>query len=120
MAKALDCLVQVGAGQRRVFICGTMAELGPQSENLHRQLGKLVAQSGVEVLATVGDFADVVAEAAHANARNEDFEIFIFKNTNELCNNLSKLVQRDDIVLVKGSRSAKLEKAVQKLENLKF
>jgi UDP-N-acetylmuramoyl-tripeptide--D-alanyl-D-alanine ligase len=120
MANALDCLVQVGAGQRRVFICGTMAELGPHSEKLHRQLGQLVAKSGVEVLATVGDFADVVAEAAKTDARNEDFEIFIFKNTNELCNNLSRFVQRDDIVLVKGSRSAKLEKAVQKLENLKF
>jgi UDP-N-acetylmuramoyl-tripeptide--D-alanyl-D-alanine ligase len=120
MANALDCLVQVGVGQRRVFICGMMAELGPHSEKLHRQLGQLVAESGVEVLAAVGDFADVVAEAAHANARNEDFEIFIFKNTNELCNNLSRFVLRDDIVLVKGSRSAKLEKAVQKLDILKF
>ncbi len=120
MANALDCLVQIGAGHRRVFICGPMAELGPHSEEMHRQLGQLVAESGIEVLATVGDFADVVAEAAKTDARNEDFEIFIFKNTNELCNNLSRFVQRDDIVLVKGSRSAKLEKAVQKLDILKF
>jgi UDP-N-acetylmuramoyl-tripeptide--D-alanyl-D-alanine ligase len=119
MANALDCLVQVGAGCRRVFICGPMAELGLHSEEMHRQLGQLVAESGIDVLAAVGDFADVVAEA-HVNARNEDFEVFIFKNTNELCNNLSRFVQRDDIVLVKGSRSAKLEQAVQKLEILKF
>ncbi len=115
MANALDCLVQVGAGQRKVFICGPMAELGLHSEQMHRQLGQLVAKSGIEVLAAVGDFAEVVAEAARENSDNKDFEIFIFKNTNELCNNLSKFVQRADIVLVKGSRSAKLNKAVQKL-----
>ena len=120
MANALDCLSQVGLGHRRVFICGTMAELGTQSEKLHRQLGKLVAESGVDVLLAAGDFADVVAEAAKTSACDEDFEAFVFKNTNELCNNLSRFVQRDDIVLVKGSRGAKLEQAVVKLDVNKF
>ncbi|MHC5059966.1 MAG: UDP-N-acetylmuramoyl-tripeptide--D-alanyl-D-alanine ligase [Planctomycetota bacterium] len=120
MANALDCLVQVGTGQRKVFICGLMAELGPYSEQMHHQLGQLVADSGIEVLAAVGDFADVVARAAREKNGDKDFEIFLFKNTNELCNNLSKFVRRADIVLVKGSRSAKLNKAVQKLNFLKF
>jgi len=108
-----------------------MAELGPQSRNLHRQLGKLVAESGVEVLLAAGEYAEVVAEAALVSAEafavagktsacDEDFEAFIFKNTDELCNNLSKFVQRDDIVLVKGSRSAKLEKAVVELDVIRF
>jgi len=120
MVNALDCLSQVGTGHRKVFICGPMAELGTQSENLHHELGKVVAKSGVDVLAAAGDFAEVVAESARANSKNEDFEIFIFKNTNELCNNLSRFVQCDDIVLVKGSRSAKLEKAVVKLDVIRF
>jgi len=124
MANALDCLSQVGAGHRKIFICGTMAELGPQSRNLHRQLGKLVAESGVEVLLAAGDFADVVAEEAKRSPAprrgGEDFKAFVFKNTDELCNNLSRFVQRDDIVLVKGSRSAKLEKAVVELDVIRF
>ncbi|RKY07494.1 MAG: hypothetical protein DRP65_10375 [Planctomycetota bacterium] len=120
MANALDCLSQVGFGHRKVFICGTMAELGARSGKLHRQLGKLVAESGVEVLLAAGDFADAVAEAAKTSACNDNFEAFVFKNTNELCNNLSRFVQRDDIVLVKGSRSAKLEQAVVKLDVNKF
>jgi len=120
MANALDCLARVGAGRRKVFICGMMAELGTQSEQLHRRLGRLVAESGVDVLAASGDLAEVVAESARANAGKEDFEIFVFKNTNELCNNLSRFVRCDDIVLVKGSRSAKLEQAVVKLDAKKF
>jgi UDP-N-acetylmuramoyl-tripeptide--D-alanyl-D-alanine ligase len=120
MANALDCLSQVGAGHRKVFICGTMAELGKQSENLHQELGRRVAESGVALLLAAGDFADVVAEVAKTSAYDEDFKAFVFKSTDELCNNLSRFVQRDDIVLVKGSRSAKLEQAVVKLEVKKF
>lgn len=118
MANALDCLVQIGEsrGARKVFICGTMAELGAQSENLHRQLGRLVAKSGVKLLLAAGDFAGTVADAAGTSARDENFEAFVFKNTNQLCNNVAKFVRPDDIVLVKGSRSAKLEKAVEKLK----
>jgi len=116
MANALDCLAKLGTGHRKVFICGTMAELGDQSVSLHHKLGKLVANRGVDVLLAAGEYAEVVAEAAKRSACDEDFEAFAFKNTNELCNNLSRFVQRDDIVLVKGSRSAKLEKAVVKLD----
>jgi UDP-N-acetylmuramoyl-tripeptide--D-alanyl-D-alanine ligase len=116
MANALDCLSKIGAGQRKVFICGTMAELGAQSEDLHDQLGRLAAQSGIDVLLSVGEYAEIVAESAKKGACDRDFEAFVFKSTDELCNNLSKFVRRDDIVLVKGSRSAKLEKAVVKLE----
>jgi len=118
MANALHCLAQIGqsCGARKVFICGTMAELGAQSENLHHQLGKLTAKSGVKILLAAGDFAETVAEAARTSARDEKFEAFVFKNTDQLCNNVAKFVRPDDIVLVKGSRSAKLEKAVKKLK----
>jgi UDP-N-acetylmuramoyl-tripeptide--D-alanyl-D-alanine ligase len=118
MANALDCLAQIGEsrGARKIFICGTMAELGPQSENLHHQLGKLAAKSGVTLLLAAGDFAETVAEAARANTQDKKFEAFVFKNTDKLCNNVAKFVRPDDIILVKGSRSAKLEKAVKKLK----
>jgi UDP-N-acetylmuramoyl-tripeptide--D-alanyl-D-alanine ligase len=119
MANALDCLAQIGRSRpgRRVFVCATMAELGERSEELHGQLGRLVVQSGVQLLLAVGEFAQTVADSARGSACSEDFEAFVFKNTDELCNNLSKFVQHDDIVLVKGSRSAELEKTVVKLKS---
>lgn len=117
MANALEYLAQMGqkGNARLVFICGRMAELGSQSQVLHAQLGSLAAAYGVELLLAVGPFAETVAKAAEAAAKN-NFQAHIFKNTDMLCNNLQEFIQTDDIVLVKGSRCEKLEKAVAKLK----
>jgi UDP-N-acetylmuramoyl-tripeptide--D-alanyl-D-alanine ligase len=37
-----------------VFICGEMAELGPQTESLHAELGVAAAEAGVDLLVAVG------------------------------------------------------------------
>ena len=49
MANALDCLGQLKAEthRRSVFICGTMGELGEQSEELHAGVGKIAAEKGL-------------------------------------------------------------------------
>lgn len=116
-ANALDCLRQTKATSRKVFICGTMAELGGQSEALHAELGELIAKSGVDVLLAAGVFAKIVAAEAEKYA-SEGFLSEVFTDTNELCDNLSETLRSDDIILVKGSRSMELEKAVEEIEKL--
>jgi len=118
-ANALDCLAQIATAQpgRLVFICGWMAELGQKSNELHSRLGRSIPASGVKLLLTIGPFAEITAEAAKVCAKN-GLEMHVFENISELCNNLEEFIQPDDIVLVKGSRIAKLEKAVEKLKEL--
>jgi UDP-N-acetylmuramyl pentapeptide synthase len=41
-----------------------------------------------------------------------------FEKIGQLCDNLHKWIQPDDIILVKGSRSAGLEQAVERLKEL--
>ena len=41
-----------------------------------------------------------------------------YENTQAACNNLAKCIEEDDIIIVKGSRAAKLERAVEKLKEL--
>ncbi|UCD48897.1 MAG: UDP-N-acetylmuramoyl-tripeptide--D-alanyl-D-alanine ligase [Phycisphaerales bacterium] len=102
------------AGPRRlVFICGAMAELGVQTEALHAELGQAIAQAGVDVLLTVGDATKRTAAAAAAAADGLLAEHF--DDTRSLCDNLSAFVRPCDIILVKASRTARLEKVVQQL-----
>jgi len=119
MKNALDILASLGQGQKRrsVFICGDMAELGQQSEQLHAELGASVAKAKVQLLLAVGKFAKTVAEAAKNNAEY-DLRIECFKDTGSACNNLQDFVKDYDIILVKGSRVAKLELAIEKLKQL--
>ena len=120
MANALEFLVQLGQahpGHRLVFICGPMAELGPESREFHRQLGALIAEHGVALLLATGPDVDAVVGAA-AEAQSGNLREYVFENTDSLCNNLERLVRCDDIILVKGSRVAKLETAVARLKEL--
>jgi UDP-N-acetylmuramoyl-tripeptide--D-alanyl-D-alanine ligase len=119
MRNALEILSSLDpTGRRRlVFICGEMAELGRQAEHLHAELGKNIAQAGVQLLLAVGKLAKIAAEAAQANA-DYDLEIKCFENTVSACNNLHEFIKDYDIILVKGSRVAKLELLVEKLNEL--
>jgi UDP-N-acetylmuramoyl-tripeptide--D-alanyl-D-alanine ligase len=94
-----------------------MAELGPQSQKLHAELGECLAQAKVRLLLTVGEFAHVTAEAAKRTAKH-DLQAECFQDTTSACNNLQKFIKEDDIILVKGSRVARLEMAVEKLRQL--
>jgi UDP-N-acetylmuramoyl-tripeptide--D-alanyl-D-alanine ligase len=119
MRNALEILANLDpTGQRRrVFICGDMAELGRQTERLHAELGASIAQAGVQLLLAVGKFAKVAAVTAQANAEY-DLKIKCFKDTVSAYNNLHEFIKDYDIILVKGSRVAKLEMLVEKLNEL--
>ncbi len=125
MANALDCLGQIAAGGgggeapagRSVLICGSMGELGDESGALHVQIGVKAADRGVELILAAGPFAAEVAEGANNSGENRP-QAHVFENTGQLCDNLQRFVLPDDIILVKGSRSAGLEQAVDRLVEL--
>lgn len=118
MANALECLHSLAhyKSARAVFVAGCMGELGELSEELHIQLGQTAASEGVQTLMACGSFAPQILQGArkiHPAIHAETFE-----TTAQLCDNLHKWLRPDDIVLVKGSRSAGLEKAILKLHEL--
>ena len=133
MKNALDVLTQLAScdklqngiapapsppGKRRlVFICGDMAELGEQTDLLHTELGASIAQAKVQLLLTVGKFAKIAAEAAKRKA-DYHLQAECFEDTFSACNNLHKFIKDYDIILIKGSRVAKLEMTVEKLKEL--
>jgi UDP-N-acetylmuramoyl-tripeptide--D-alanyl-D-alanine ligase len=119
MKNALGILAKLDpTGKRRqVFICGDMAELGEQSERLHAELGDFIARTRVGLLLAVGKLAGVAAGAAKRSAEH-DLQIKCFDDTLSACNNLHEFIKDYDIVLVKGSRTAGLETAVEKLSGL--
>ena len=119
MKNALDILagLNLAENRRRVFICGSMAELGQQAELLHAELGAYIARARVQLLLCVGKFAEIAAEAAKKDAEY-DLQTKCFKDAQSVSNNLGKFVKDSDIILVKGSRDAKLETAVDRLKEL--
>ena len=127
MRNALDILTGLDPARKRrlVFICGDMAELGQQTERLHTELGNYIAQAKVRLLVAVGKFAKITTEAAKTTAEYnshsheaKSLKIKCFEDTISACNNLHEFIKDYDIILVKGSRTAKLEMVVEKLKEL--
>ncbi len=100
--------------RRLVFICGEMAELGPQTQALHAELGRAVAEAGVDLLVTVGASPQTTAQAAREAARHT-MQTRCFDDTLSICRHIQEFLRPDDIVLVKGSRRARLEQVVSEL-----
>lgn len=114
MLAGLEALEQFTPGEeydRRIAALADMAELGPLSESEHRALGERVAK-GVDLFVAVGPqmlFATVAAEAAGMD-RNK---IIWFKDSVEAGRYLDRVIEKGDVVLVKGSQSQRMEKVVK-------
>jgi UDP-N-acetylmuramoyl-tripeptide--D-alanyl-D-alanine ligase len=95
-------------GGRRVAVIGDMRELGEHSERYHRDLGRALAETPVDVVVAVGAAAGaVVDEAAPAQERHR------FASVEDVRPHLGSLVREGDAVLLKGSRSVGLERLVK-------
>ncbi len=104
MRAALDHLVASGA-ERRIAVLGTMAELGPGSDDYHREIGAHATELGVEVLVPVG-------ERALPYTRGFNGETHAVSTPEEAGALLSELARPGDRVLIKGSRSVGLERVL--------
>lgn len=90
---------------RRVLALGEMAELGPAAADLHREIGDYARQKGVDALFVTGSHAsDVVAGFGDGASA--------FVNPDELVKALRAELADGVTVLVKGSRSARMERVV--------
>ncbi len=90
------------------LVLGDMKELGDDAAELHREVGEAVRTSGVDRLFAYGDLASNAAEGFGNNARwYASLEMLV----DELCEGLSSDVN----VLVKGSRSMRMERVVDAL-----
>lgn len=104
MHAALEYLAQTPA-QRRIAVLGEMAELGPQSREFHLAVGQRAADLGIDILICVGD----VAAAYGESFTGETYTVPTPEEASEL---VLQLAQSGDWFLVKGSRSAGLERVL--------
>ena len=104
MRAALEHLAATPA-ERRVAVLGRMAELGPDEARFHREVGALADELGIDILIAVGEGALPIAEAF-------DGQRYAVATPEEARLVLDELAQPGDRVLVKGSRSAGLERVL--------
>lgn len=97
---------------RRIAVLGRMGELGKQTESGHRRVGLEIAKLGFDMLITVGIEAELIAQAANGLR-----ETYSFESQEQAVATLLDLLQPGDLVLVKGSNSARMDRVVDALQS---
>lgn len=114
MAAALRSLVTLRGSGRGIAVLGDMAELGESAESAHRATGRLVAELGLDWLFAVGRLAQLTADGA-IEAGMDAARVRIGEDAGQASAEITKLVRARDWILVKGSRSSRMERVVEAL-----
>ena len=104
VAAAIEVLVSLPG--RHILVLGDLGELGDEGVALHAEIGTLAKNAGIDQLFTFGPMSAASAEAFGDGAE-------AFTEMNRLIEKMKASLHREDIVLVKGSRSARMERAVE-------
>jgi len=114
MQAALDTLQVFPCRGRRIAILGDMGELGETSVAAHEEVGRRAAEKGVDYLVAVGQKSRVMASAARtAGLRN----VLDLAEVEKVGPAVTEIVRSGDVVLVKASRSTRLERVIEYLSD---
>lgn len=109
---ALECLQQFEQ-KRRIAVLGDMLEIGRYAPEAHQRVGQKVAESA-DLLFTVGERSKFIAQGAREKGMQKN-KISEFYTSEEAGKPLQKIIKEGDIILVKGSRSMKMEEIVKEV-----
>jgi UDP-N-acetylmuramoyl-tripeptide--D-alanyl-D-alanine ligase len=110
MKAALRTLVELDADGRRIAVLGQMSELGDESERGHREVGEAAAAFGIDELIAVGVIGAEIARAAQKAGLRKSISVPAAEDAAEV---LGETASPGDLILVKGSRSARMERVLE-------
>lgn len=96
---------------RKVCILGDMLELGENTAELHRQVGRRAASAGVPLILCCGELSRNIRDGA----REAGGEAVWFGSKEELIASLKDQIQTGDCILVKASHSMAFEDVTKAL-----
>lgn len=99
---------------QKFAVLGDMLELGPISEQAHRDVGEAVARYGLDYLVTVGERSRDIVRGALEAGMTED-HCFNFSDSVEAGRFVQDRIAEGDIILVKGSQGMRMERIVKEI-----
>jgi UDP-N-acetylmuramoyl-tripeptide--D-alanyl-D-alanine ligase len=108
LAVALDVLAHCPG--EKVVCLGMFGELGAESESIHQHLGELIKRAGVKRLYAVGEKARFSVDSFGDGGQ-------FFESQAALISTVNQQLTGQETVLIKGSRSQKMEQVAASLVN---
>lgn len=113
---AIDSMCEVFQDNRKIAVLSDMKELGESAGLYHVKIGEIVAARNFDLILLFGDMSSLYEKGALQMGFPEE-KIKTFDSKEELADFLKAGLNPGDAVLVKGSRSMKMEDVVNRLDN---
>lgn len=107
MKAAIDVLA--GNQGTRIFVMGDMAELGDDAAEMHAEIGAYAKAAKIQTFYALGKLTPEATKAFGASGKH-------FESVETLVDALRKEMNSNVTVLVKGSRSARMERVVDLIQ----
>jgi len=114
LSYALRSTGEIYPERRKIAVLSDMKELGAAAPACHAESGRAVAENKFDMLLLWGDMSGYYADGA-ARAGLDPDRIREFGSKEDLSRYLKTIVDDNDVVLIKGSRSMKMEDVVNAL-----
>ncbi|MBI4779279.1 UDP-N-acetylmuramoyl-tripeptide--D-alanyl-D-alanine ligase [Candidatus Falkowbacteria bacterium] len=100
--------------ENKYAVFGDMLELGEFSQKKHEEVGRVIAKNKIDKLIVAGERSRDIARGAIKAGMKED-NIFHFASAEEAGKFIQERIKSGDIILVKGSQGARMEKVVKEI-----
>ncbi|MDD5428656.1 MAG: UDP-N-acetylmuramoyl-tripeptide--D-alanyl-D-alanine ligase [Candidatus Omnitrophica bacterium] len=114
MLRALE-VVKYYHARAKWVVTGDMLELGGESERFHKMIGESAAKAGIEGLVAFGELSKHTLAQAEAAGMSRD-RLWHCSTHDEIAGLLKKVTKSGDVILLKGSRSMRMEQVLHKLK----
>ncbi len=115
MKAALEVFQSLRQGARGGLVLGDMLELGNQSTEAHKKIGRMIGEMGVDFLLCLGPLSEEMLKEAKSGIRPPQ-KAFWASNHKEVIDLLPDIIREGDWLLVKGSHGLDMESIVRALE----
>ncbi|MDP3957544.1 MAG: UDP-N-acetylmuramoyl-tripeptide--D-alanyl-D-alanine ligase [bacterium] len=110
---ALDVVKELVA-PRKVVILGDMLELGADAKPEHAALAPAVIDAGTHIVVLVGEYMRALLDALRIAGFSRK-QMFWFPDPMTALQNLKDIIREEDLILIKGSQSMRMEKITRAL-----
>lgn len=112
MKAALEVMGKTKAN-RKIAVLGNMLELGDYTKQLHEKVGEEVVKNKIDILITIGEYAEDIANRAEQLGMKN---IFRFENINDAIELIKSYIKNGDLLLLKASNSMNFSKILEKIK----
>lgn len=116
LLSCIETVYSMKGYKNKILILSDMLELGETEEKLHFNVGEKIDKNKIDYVICIGKLAKEIYNGAGRNFNSNN--IFYFESKDDVVKKVREIISKDTLIMVKGSRSMKMEEIVEKLKEI--